>query len=272
MVDDPRPRGVATASPRAQVPRPAGELGPELGPVVLTDGPATVAAVCSVAQLFHVGSRGLMSGIDKRPVDRPLTVLRHGVWGDVQGDRENHGGLFKAVYAYASETRQAWADAVGTEYPPGAFGENLVTSGIDVDEAVIGTRWRVGTTVLRVTSPRTPCRTFAAWMGEPDWSRRFTAGGRCGAYLGVEETGEIAAGDDILVEDVPEHGVSVGDAFRGLDADRAGALLDWAEASGTVLYETLVRRALDALSRGGHEREFPGELRSTGRGLGGGAR
>ncbi|MGC5629152.1 MOSC domain-containing protein [Georgenia sp. Z1344] len=282
------------------------------------EGPARVADVCSVTELFHVGSRGLMSGIDKRPVDRPLTVLRHGVWGDVQGDREHHGGLFKAVYAYASETREAWASSLGRECPPGSFGENLATRGFDVDGAVIGTRWRVGTTVLEVTAPRTPCRTFAAWMDEPDWARRFSAGGRCGVYLRVLETGKIAAGELIDVVDVPSHGVTVGDASAGLDAERADALLDWAAASGTVLYESLVRNALGALERAdgvagvvegavegprsptrsgsttrswsateegrrssttaprdrsgrsAEARVFPGSLRSTGRGLGGG--
>ena len=59
-----------------------------------------------------------------------------------------------------------------------------------------------------------------------------------------------------------------GFAFRGLDAAQARALLDWAEASGTVLYETLVGAAQKTLARAGEREDFPERLRSTGRGLG----
>ena len=46
------------------------------------------------------------------------------------------------------------------------FGENLTTSGLDVDGAV-GERWQVGDeVVLEVAGPRIPCSTFAARMGE----------------------------------------------------------------------------------------------------------
>ena len=72
-------------------------------------GTGRIAAVCTVAQLFPVPDRSLMSGIDKRPAEGPVTLLTHGVLGDVQGDREHHGGIFKAVYAYARETREAFA-------------------------------------------------------------------------------------------------------------------------------------------------------------------
>lgn len=229
---------------------------------------ARVRAVCTVANLFDVTLTGLRSGIDKRPVEHPVRVLSHGIWGDVQGDRENHGGTFKAVYAYAEETRRAWGERLGREIAPGGFGENLVTTGLDTDESVVGTYWRVGSTHLMVTAPRNPCRTFTAWMGEEDWTRRFNAGGRSGAYLRVLQIGEITAGDAIDVEDVPDHGVTVGEAFRGLAPARADLLLDWAEDTGTMLYEKLVLNALGALRRDGRERAFPDHLRSTGRGLG----
>src|SRR5699024_6067858 len=127
-----------------------------------TAGGGRVAAVCSVAQLYPVPDRGLMSGIDKRPVPGPMRLQTHGVLGDVQGDRANHGGIFKAVYADAREAREAYALERGQDLPDGAFGENLVTVGQDTDEAVIGERWRIGTAELEATCPRNPCGTFSA--------------------------------------------------------------------------------------------------------------
>lgn len=234
-------------------------------PVVKT---GTVEAVCTVAALFPVPSRGLVSGIDKRPIDGALKVLTHGVWGDVQGDREHHGGIFKAVYAVARETREEIARREGREgeWPDGFFGENLATSGIDTDEAVIGEVWEVGTAILEATCPRTPCGTFAHRVGDRSFPRRFTEFGKCGTYFKVLKEGEIRGGDAIRVTRRPEHGVSVSDAFRGLNADQGHALLDWAEDTGTVLYRSLVRNALAGIRAGEDAREFPESLMSDGRG------
>src|SRR5690606_1942 len=167
-------------------PGPLPETAPRrLDPLELPEliGPGRIGAVCTVAQLFEVRERSLMSGIDKRPVDGPVTLLTHGVLGDVQGDREHHGGIFKAVYAYSREVREAYAEALGEELPDGFFGENLVTTGHDTDHTVIGERWRVGGAEIEATCPRNPCGTFAAWMGDRRWGRTFTAQGRAGAYF-----------------------------------------------------------------------------------------
>lgn len=227
-------------------------------------GPATVAQVCVVAELFPVPAVGHVSGIRKRPVDRPVTARTRGVWGDVQGDREHHGGQLKAVYAYAREARTAWAETLERDLPDGWFGENLVTTGIDTDRTVIGTRWRVGTALLEATCPRTPCRTFAEHMGDRTWVRTFLAGGRCGAYFRVLEEGDMSAGDAVEVEAVPDHGVTIADAFRGLTPDQAETLLAWSIATGTTLYESLAEKAERALVRAG--RTVPeGAPRSPGR-------
>ncbi|MGO1560638.1 MAG: MOSC domain-containing protein [Actinomycetaceae bacterium] len=224
--------------------------------------------VCTVGELFHVEVTGLRSGIDKRPVDHAVRVLKHGIWSDVQGDRENHGGTFKAVYAYAEETRDAWAEVLGRPIGPGAFGENLVTSGIDTDETVLGTRWRIGNVLLEATAPRSPCRSFAAWMGEEDWARRFTDAGRSGSYFRVLEPGPLQAPAPIVVEHVPEHGVTIGEIFRGPTPAQATAIIDHALGTGTLLYEKVYLKALGVLRREGIERIVPDHLHSTGRGLG----
>lgn len=231
-------------------------------------GDGRIAAVCTVAELFPVPERGLMSGIDKRPVAGGIRLLTHGVLGDVQGDREHHGGIFKAVYAFSREVRESYARQREQTFPDGCFGENLVTTGHDTDETVIGERWRIGSAEIEATCPRNPCGTFAAWLGDPRWGRRFRAGGRAGAYFRVLTEGETRAGDRIEVIERPEHAVTVGDAFRGLTPEQASDLLDWAYGSQTVLYDSLVRAAESALGRAGRTSTFPERLRSTGRGLG----
>jgi MOSC domain-containing protein YiiM len=66
-----------------------------------------------------------------------------GLHGDVQ-TLPAHGGADRARYACAREDADWWAAELDREIPPGLFGENLTTAGIDVNGALIGERWRVG--------------------------------------------------------------------------------------------------------------------------------
>ncbi|MCM2426694.1 MOSC domain-containing protein [Streptomyces sp. RKAG337] len=173
--------------------------------------------------------KGIAStGIDKRPVTGPVAVVAPGAKGTgavgLAGDRvydvKHHGGNDQAVYAYAREDLDGWEEELGRELPNGVFGENLTTSGVDVNGAVIGERWRVGGgVVLEVSCPRIPCVTFEGWLDRPGWLKRFTAAAVPGAYLRVVSAGEISAGDAVEVVGRPEHEVTVALAFRALTAE-----------------------------------------------------
>ena len=187
----------------------------------------TVLAVCVVHADVPFGRRAVVdSGIDKRPVDGRVDVHELGIGGDHCRDTKFHGGLDQAVYAYDEDEARSWADQLGTPVPPGRFGENLRTTGVPVTDAVIGSRWRVGSVELEVTIARKPCGTFARWMAEPGWIRRFTARGDVGAYLRVLEPGVFGSGDSVTVTSVPEHGVTVRTLFEGRDTAAMQTLLD----------------------------------------------
>ncbi|WP_026555848.1 MOSC domain-containing protein [Arthrobacter sp. 35W] len=173
-----------------------------------------VLAVCRVHQLHPDAGNVGVTAIDKRAVDGPVKVGPLGLYADLQADRKHHGGRDQAVYAYSQDDADYWAAELGREIPPGFFGENLRISGVEATGAVIGERWRIGADVLlEVTSPRVPCATFGRRMGEPQWVKRFTEAGRVGAYLRVLSKGTIAAGDAVVVEHRPEHGITIGRYF-----------------------------------------------------------
>jgi MOSC domain-containing protein YiiM len=188
-----------------------------------------MASVLSVnvgqAQRTEHSSVGV-TGIDKQPVEDPVDVrapgskrdgLGSGVVGDVICDRRHHGGDDQAVYAYAREDLDVWAAALGRPLANGCFGENLTTAQLDVTEALIGERWRVGhALVLEVSCPRIPCRTFAGWLGEHGWIRSFIRAVRPGAYLRVIAPGQVQRRDAIAVLRRPEHGITIGLVFRAL--------------------------------------------------------
>ena len=180
-------------------------------------------AVCvSGADLLPLpGRKPNRSGIDKRAVAGRVAVQELGLEGDVQVNRKYHGGEGQAVYAYAQEDADFWIAELGRELPPGRFGENLRTSGLDLTGALLGERWRIGTALFEVTAPRIPCANFARFWNEPQLVKRFTAHGASGAYLRVLETGEIGAGDAIDVVHRPDHGVTTGRTFRILTTQKS---------------------------------------------------
>lgn len=139
----------------------------------------------------------VVTAIWKAPVAGRVPVRGVNVDGDEQGNPEVHGGVDKAVYAYAGEDADWWAEQLRREVGPGSFGENLTTRGLDVTGAVIGERWRAGSVLLEVSSPRIPCVKLGIRMGSQQFPRRFAAAGRPGAYLRVLADGEVAAGDPV---------------------------------------------------------------------------
>ncbi len=166
-----------------------------------------------------------MTGIEKIPTSEPVLVRApgrrndgpgSGLVGDMVGDRLSHGGDKKAVYAYAREDLDYWETVLGRDIRGGMFGENLTTSGVDVNGALIGERWRIGEVVLQVTVPRIPCGTFRAWIAERGWLRTFAQAAVPGTYLSVVSPGYVRAGDQVTVVHRPAHGVTVAQVFRAL--------------------------------------------------------
>ncbi len=169
-----------------------------------------------------------LTGIDKHPVDGPVAVSAPGPKGTgavgLAGDRvydvKHHGGDDQAVYAYATEDLRYWEGELGRPLGNGSFGENLTTEGLDVNAALIGERWRIGSAVLEVSCPRIPCATFAGWLDRKGWMKEFLRAARPGPYFRVVEPGEITAGDPIAVVGRPDHEVTVALAFRALTLEK----------------------------------------------------
>jgi MOSC domain-containing protein YiiM len=198
-----------------------------------------------VTEAEWAGDASGRTGIDKRPVDGPVLLRADGVAGDFIGERAHHGGPDQAVYAYAGEDAEWWSAELGRTVPPGGFGENLTTSAVDVTGAVIGELWAIGSAVLQVTKPRTPCTTFAGFWGVPDLIKRFTVRAAPGAYLRVLREGEVGAGDPVEVVDRPAHGVTIGEVFRAmnLEPELLPRLLDAAQLPEPVMEKVRRRMA-----------------------------
>ena len=169
---------------------------------------------------FEYNGRPAKSAIWKSPVSDRIIARGVNLDGDDQADRRAHGGPDKVVYAYAVEDLRWWEQQIGRSPAYGEFGENLTTEGIEVNNALVGERWAVGTTVLEVSEPRIPCWRLGVRMNDPLFPRRFTEAERPGPYLRLVVEGDVGAGDQIRVVERPSHDLTIRDVFRIYTRDR----------------------------------------------------
>jgi MOSC domain-containing protein YiiM len=158
---------------------------------------------------FEFNGRAARSAIWKQPVAGRVTA--RGV---------NFEGPDKAVYAYAVEDLRWYEREIGRAIPYGGFGENLTTQDIEVNDALVGERWQIGSAVFEVSEPRIPCWRLGVRMEDPGFIRRFTEAQRPGAYLRIIVEGEVGAGDSIRIVGKPNSDLTVRDVFRIYTHDR----------------------------------------------------
>ena len=139
-------------------------------------------------------------GTRKQIVDRAKVIENHGLEGDAHA-----GPWHRQVSFLASESIQG-AREKGLDVTFGDFAENVATVGIDWTQLPVGTRVKLGATVLVEISQigktcHKPCAIY------------YQAGDcimpREGVFARVLKGGEIACGDPVeLVETPPEkHGI-----------------------------------------------------------------
>lgn len=156
------------------------------------------------------GGRVVSTAIWKEPVAGRVAVAGINLAGDDQADRRVHGGVDKAVYAYAEEDI-AWWRTTHPEVGPGTFGENLTIAGVDLAGAWVGERWAVGDdgVVLEVSEPRLPCFKLGIRMGDAGFKAAFEEADRLGTYLRIVEPGTVGAGDEVRLLTRPDDRLTV---------------------------------------------------------------
>lgn len=173
-----------------------------------------------------------MRGTRKRNVGRAVLVKDWGIEGD-----SHAGGWHRAVSLLSHEKIEAFRAKGMPQIEYGDFAENIVVSGVDFARLPVGTRFRCGQAVLRMTQIGKECHS--------DCEIRRLSGDcimpREGVFAVVERGGEIAAGDEFGM--IPSVAViTVSDsAFAGERRDEAGpAVSAFMEKNGYEVTETHV--------------------------------
>ncbi len=163
-----------------------------------------------------IAGKVVSTAIYKQAVDRRVMVRALDLEGDAQADREAHGGVDQAVYAYPFEHYDYWAEALNRDdFRPGQFGENLTIRGLDESRVRVGDSFRAGDVVLQATQPRIPCIKLAHRMAcGPDFSKRFLRSGRTGFHFRILREGELQSGDPIEVVNTDPAAVTIAEFIR----------------------------------------------------------
>ncbi len=141
---------------------------------------------------------GAYSAIAKSPVDSPVFLNRKGLASDQVADRVHHGGADKALHHYPYDHYAYWRSRL-PDHPllekPGAFGENIATTGIVESEARIGDRFRLGEALIEISHGRQPCWKLDHRFdvkGKDSVMADIVRTGKCGFYHRVLEEGMVA--------------------------------------------------------------------------------
>lgn len=186
-----------------------------------------VSVNVSLPKQVPYGREAVTTGIFKQPVAGPVRAGLYNLDGDGQADLHNHGGLHKAVYAYALEHYAYWREVLGREdLDHGQFGENLTIAGLDESERCIGDRLQIGSALFAITQPRVPCYKLGIRCADEHMPKMFSQSARTGFYLSVVREGVIAAGDAVDVVEPGYRKVAIKPLFEawmnrgGKDASR----------------------------------------------------
>ncbi|MGU3496202.1 MOSC domain-containing protein [Xanthobacteraceae bacterium A53D] len=155
-------------------------------------------------QVRPLGARGVPSGIVKTPTPGPVHLSATGFASDEQGDLRYHGGPEKAVHHYPFDHYAAWQQEIGAHAllaQPGAFGENLSTSGLTEEQAAIGDVFALGSAIIEISQGRQPCWKLNERFAVSGMARQVQVSGRTGWYYRVRQSGMVAPGDDLTLID-----------------------------------------------------------------------
>ena len=160
-----------------------------------------------------------VSSIAREPVSGPARLEMRGLAGD-QATQPYHGTTDLAVCLHSLTHYLFWNAHYGLHLGPGGVGENLTIGSSEGDsvcdetQICIGDVFQIGTARLQISGPRTPCENQARHVGRADWVRLSLETMRTGMYARVLAPGSLAAGDDLLLVERPNPGLTVQDLVR----------------------------------------------------------
>lgn len=159
---------------------------------------------------IHWNGRELVTGIFKKPQPKGIFLSAEGVRGDTIGNPSVHGDICKAGYLFPLEQYPYWKERYpDLEWDYGMFGENITVEGLDETTLWMGSCYRIGEALVRITTPREPCFKLGIRFGDQGIIDKFIRQGHPGTYVEVLEEGWVNPGDSMVLQVAPGPGISI---------------------------------------------------------------
>ncbi|MCR5732305.1 MAG: MOSC domain-containing protein [Sphaerochaetaceae bacterium] len=129
-------------------------------------------------------------GTVKKPVDEITLKIDHGIIGDA------HAGSWHRQISLLGNESVDRMRKMGLELNAGVFAENILTEGITLNTLPIGTRLRIGKSLVEVTQIGKECHNGCEIRKKTGFCVMPTDG----IFAKVIEEGTIKSGDEITIE------------------------------------------------------------------------
>jgi MOSC domain-containing protein YiiM len=187
------------------------------------------------------------SSIARDRVEGPAHLELRGFVGD-QATQSYHGSPDIAVCLHSQTHYDFWNATLQMDLQPGGVGENLTLDTWDDSNLCVGDKLRIGTALIQISAPRSPCENQARFVGRPDWVKRTLQELRTGIYARVLEPGSILTGDEVILIERPNPGLTIRDlndcwyhhfdvVFAKLYSDAEGLMEWWKQRFGDKVVE-----------------------------------
>lgn len=146
-----------------------------------------------------------------------LNIRFDGAVEDEQGNKKLHGGPYMALHQYAQQSYAQLTSVFPTTVQAieiGSIGENISAPDMNETNVFIGDQYKIGSSIIRVVSPRAPCSKINHRYGQNKIDLFVGEQAITGWYYSVVKEGEIKIGDDIQLHYREESPISVEQIWR----------------------------------------------------------
>lgn len=146
---------------------------------------------------------GMKTGMGRKVKVDALEVRRDKVMNDLQADQRFHGGVDRVVHHYPREHYQYFRrmELFNRAEDAPSMGENISSVGLDENGINIGDIVRIGSVVLQVSQPRSPCFKVNLQFDCRELALAMQTSQRCGWLYRVLTPGVINASDKLILQD-----------------------------------------------------------------------
>lgn len=143
------------------------------------------------------------SGMAHKRSAEVLYVSQNGIEGDGQVDTRHHGGPDRVIHQFPREHYGEYRrrDMLRRQVDAPSMGENLSSVGVLEQDLHIGDVVQIGTAVLQLSQPRSPCFKLDLRYDYPGFALAMQTLGMSGWFYRVLQAGEIRSNDPMRLSE-----------------------------------------------------------------------